>query len=317
MVQIARPDSDISTGLWGPIGGPSTLFEAIDEVTPDDNDYIEALNGENTTCELGLTTITDPTASTGHIIRFRIQGTGSGAPERCEVELYDGATLIAGTGTRASRAAWSTEVYTLSEPETNNIGDYSDLRFKIISSNLGGTEDMWCSFAEFEVPDAAGLSQTVNQVTETDLAQTIAAQRVYDVLQVTETDLAQPMGIRRSYDIGQVTETDLAQSIGLELRRLVTQVTETDLSQPMTVRRSYNVGQVTETDLAQSILVNRAFLLGQVIETDLAQPLTRVKTLIIGQVFETDLARVITAFLGGARLRGVKALVSLGRMMNP
>ncbi len=155
MVQIARPDSDISAGLWEPVGGPSTLWEAIDEVTPSDTDYIEALDGENTTCELGLTTLTDPLLSTGHIIRFRMQGTGSGGPERCEVQLFEGATQRATTGNRTSRGAWSDESYTLTAGEADSITDYADLRFKIVSSNLAATEDVWVSFAEFEVPDVA------------------------------------------------------------------------------------------------------------------------------------------------------------------
>ncbi|KKK76062.1 hypothetical protein LCGC14_2867480, partial [marine sediment metagenome] len=31
-----------------------------------------------------------------------------------------------------------------------------DLRLKFITTNLGATEDMWCTWAEFEVPDVAG-----------------------------------------------------------------------------------------------------------------------------------------------------------------
>ncbi len=317
MAQFARPDSTVSAGLWEPIGGPSTLWEAIDEVTPDDNDYIEALNGENTTCELGLTTITDPSSSIDHTMRFRIQGTGGQAPERCEMQLFDGSTQIATTGTRSSRGAWSTEEYILTTAEADAIGNYGDLRVKIISSNLAATDDMWCSFAEFEVPDAGGLSQTVNQVTETDLSQPVAAQRVYAVNQVTETDLAQLIAAQRVYAVAQVTETDLAQLIAAQRIYVVAQVIETDFAQAITRTVLIPVLQVTETDLAQSIVLELRRLVNQVTESDLAQPLTRVKTLVIGQVFETDLARVITAFLGGAKLRGIKALVSIGRMMNP
>lgn len=155
MVQIARPISTISAGLWSPIGGPSTLWECMDEVTPNDStDYIEALNGDNTTCEVGLTSLTDPVSNIGHTIRFRIQGTGSGGPERCTLILFDGPTQIATTGNRTSRGAWGTESLILSATEADSIGDYTDLRFKIISSNLGATEDMWCTWCEFECPDA-------------------------------------------------------------------------------------------------------------------------------------------------------------------
>lgn len=154
MAQFARPDSTVSAGLWEPQGGPSTLWEAIDEISASDTDYIEALNGENTTCELGLSTVADPLSSVNHTIRFRMQATGSGGPERCEVQLWQGGTEIASTGNQTSRGSWGDKTYTLSAAEADAIGDYSDLRLKIISSNLSATEDMWVSWAEFEVPDA-------------------------------------------------------------------------------------------------------------------------------------------------------------------
>jgi hypothetical protein len=156
MAQFARPDSDISAGLWAAIGGPSTLWECLDETSPNDGtDYIESLNGDNTTCEIGLSDVTDPAVGTGHTIRFQIQGTGSGGPERCELQLFDGVTQIATTGNQTSRGAWALKEYLLSAAEADAITDYTDLRLKIISSSLGASEDMWCTWAELEVPDAA------------------------------------------------------------------------------------------------------------------------------------------------------------------
>ena len=159
MAQFARPDSDISAGLWEPIGGPSTLWECMDEVTANDGtDYIEALNGEDTTCEIGLSNLTDPVGNVGHIVRFKMQGTGSGQGERLNVALFDGATQIAILTNQTSRAAWAEKTFTLTTIEADNITDYTDLRLKFITTNLGATEDMWCTWAEFEVPDAAGGS---------------------------------------------------------------------------------------------------------------------------------------------------------------
>jgi hypothetical protein len=109
--------------------------------------------GNDTTAEVGLTTIVDPVTPSNHIIRFRIQGNGSGGPERCNLQLFQGVTEIAATGNQTSRGAWDTKEYTLSDVEADSIDDYSDLRFKIVSSNLGGSETMWCSWAELEVPD--------------------------------------------------------------------------------------------------------------------------------------------------------------------
>ena len=153
MAQFARPDSDVSAGLWEPVGGESTLFDAVNGAT--DSDYIEALNGENTTCELGLTTVTDPAVSTGHILRVRLQGTGSGGPERLVIQLFEGATQRAASPALVNRGSWSTQTYTLTAGEADSITDYSDLRIKLISSNLAATEDMWARLAELEVPDVA------------------------------------------------------------------------------------------------------------------------------------------------------------------
>ena len=168
MVQIARPDQDISAGSWTAIGGPSTLFDAIDEVVANDGtDYMEDA-ANNTTAEIGLTTLTDPVSSVDHIIRFKMRGEGSGGPERCNVQLFDGATLIAATGNQTSRAAWAEKTYTLTTAEADNIGNYGDLRLKIISSNLVGGETMWVTWAEFEVPDvpSAGLPPGLGPVVQ-------------------------------------------------------------------------------------------------------------------------------------------------------
>ena len=157
MAQFARPDADITDGAWTAEGGPTDHFDCINEVSPSDTDFLEDA-ANNTTAEVGLTTITDPAVATGHIIHFRLQGNGSGGPERCAVQLFEATTQRATTGNRTSRAAWTTETYTLTAGEADSITDYADLRFKIVSSNLGGGETMWVSWAQFEVPDVSAGS---------------------------------------------------------------------------------------------------------------------------------------------------------------
>ena len=152
--QFARPNSDISIGGWtDDAGGTTNIYTVIDDNTT--TEYIEALNGTNTTGQFGTTNVDDPGVGTGHIIRFSMQGTGNGAPERCRVQLYQGGTQIADTGNFTNRGSWGTKSYTLSEAEANSITDYTDLRFYVISSNLGGTEDMWVAWVELEVPEAS------------------------------------------------------------------------------------------------------------------------------------------------------------------
>ncbi len=159
MVQIARPDSDISAGGWEPQGSTaeSTLWESLDEVSANDGvDYIEALDGENITCEVGLdSSISDPGGNTDYFLRCRMQSTGSGGPERVQLALFEGATQRAISGNFVNRASWADKFYELTTGEADAITAFTDLRLKIISSSLTATEDMWVTQAFFEVPDAA------------------------------------------------------------------------------------------------------------------------------------------------------------------
>ena len=68
--QYARPDQTISTGGWADINA-SSLHAAIDETSPNTSDYIESQNTNDTT-HLGLSTVSDPGTSSGHIMRIRV-----------------------------------------------------------------------------------------------------------------------------------------------------------------------------------------------------------------------------------------------------
>ncbi len=157
MVQIARPDSDISSGSWTLEGSSAqaTIWESLDEVSANDGvDYIESLAG-NHTCEVGIENLTDPGGNIGYILRAQIRGEGSGAPERCLIALFEGATQRAISGNLTSRAAWGEGTYTLTAGEADSITAFTDLRIKLISDNLGGGETMWITQAFFEIPDVA------------------------------------------------------------------------------------------------------------------------------------------------------------------
>jgi len=83
-----------------------------------------------------------------------MKGEGSGGPERCNVQLFEGATQRADTGNQTSRGAFADKSYTLTAGEADAITAYTDLRFKIISSNQAGGESVQVSWAELEVPNA-------------------------------------------------------------------------------------------------------------------------------------------------------------------
>lgn len=152
--QYARPNEDISTGSWTTSTGTS-YFALIDEVTPADGDYVRGTNGAGT-LEVKLSSVTDPGVGTGHILRVRIESTGSGAPEKIDIDLYQGTTLIENVfiNLGPNRGSYVTESATLANAD--NITDYSDLRIRFIEDTFGNGENVDISWAELEVPEAAG-----------------------------------------------------------------------------------------------------------------------------------------------------------------
>ena len=78
---------------------------------------------------------------------------------------------------------------------------------------------------------ASGLTATVNQAFETDLAQPLTARKTKTLGQTSETDLAQPITAHKTRALGQTTETDTALAVAwAPKRRLVNLATETDLA---------------------------------------------------------------------------------------
>ena len=119
--QFARPDSTVSNGGFT-AGGAPTHHEAIDEATPNgDTDYDEA-DSTDTTLEVSLSGVTDPEISTGHIMRFTANASGSGGAERLDWELREGATLIVLLNNLAiSRGSYATETRTLNGTYTAQL----------------------------------------------------------------------------------------------------------------------------------------------------------------------------------------------------
>ena len=154
MAQFARPDSDISVNGWATTA--TNLWEVIDEVSASDTDFITGSSTDGA-AEVALSTVTDPAVGTGHTIRIRAQAVGgSGGPERVDVSIFEGTTLIviAFNNLAVNRGSFQDETYTLSAAEADSISDYSDLRIRFDSLNLAGSETIEISWAELEVPDA-------------------------------------------------------------------------------------------------------------------------------------------------------------------
>ena len=121
--QYARPTSDVSTGIWTASSG-SDLFAMLDETTASDADYITTSG--TSTCEVALTSLSDPASSTGHIVRYRISATAGGIT----VRLRQGTTTIATWTHATAPTSLTTYEQTLSSGEADSITDYSTLRLQ-------------------------------------------------------------------------------------------------------------------------------------------------------------------------------------------
>ena len=145
---------------------------------------------------------------------------------------------------------------------------------------------------------------TINQVTETDTAQSITwAPKIRILGSVTETDTAQSITKALIALINQVTETNLAQSISWSPKnRLIAQVVESNIAFSITWSpKNRLVNLVTETNTAQTItpLTGLSALINQVLESNTAQSINwSPKIRIISQVLETDIAQAINS-IGG------------------
>lgn len=143
MAQFARPSADTHLGNFtDDAGGTTDIFNAIDEASPNDADYIQS--PESPASEVyvcALSTIVDPESSSGHIIRMRTS-TDQDSQEILDFtqELRQGyvdestqGTLIASQSrTGVSSTTWQTDAYTLSGAEADAITDYSDLFLRFV-----------------------------------------------------------------------------------------------------------------------------------------------------------------------------------------
>lgn len=148
MAQFARPTTDTTNdGGWTDQGGGSTnLFQAIDEVTASDADYIRtALVPTSDVYVTELTNLTDPLSSAGHTIRWRRgKDAASGATINETVQLRQGYTNEGSPGTLIATAAsaaatpdsFTDTSYTLSGAEADAITDYTSLFLRFLANQV-------------------------------------------------------------------------------------------------------------------------------------------------------------------------------------
>lgn len=165
MAQFARPDSNVTQTSF--TGG----FAEIGEATASDADFASGADNTAAELEVGLSNVTDPAISTGHVFRYRIAKTKAGVVDGTQLAVTVTARLMQGIvqiGTDTAKTAdgiWTQYAYTLSEVEASLITDYTDLRLEFLTSASGGTAAKArggaVSWAELEVPSVAAVDTTV------------------------------------------------------------------------------------------------------------------------------------------------------------
>lgn len=163
MPQYARPASDVSNIGWTRSSGSSD-YALIDESSADDADYIQfTWSGAANECEVGLSAISTPASTSGHIVRYRVREASLPSfvyPTNLSVSLLEGATVIASDliGVGIVGTTWTDFSFNLSSTEAGNISDYSNLSLKFEMTQGDPGETIQVSWAEYQAPNAAAGS---------------------------------------------------------------------------------------------------------------------------------------------------------------
>lgn len=195
MAQFARPDSDVTNP-----GTVTGTFADIDESSASDTDYIVCDDNVDATYECGLSNVSDPNDSTGHIVRWRqteadggVVNASGGQTVTYDVLLIQGTTTIAtcASGSNFTESSWAAGSYTLTAGEANSITDYTDLRIRFVfNCNTGGSPGNRrggaFSWAELEVPDVSAVNLVVQQADHSHTADNVVITHDYGNLTVAE-----------------------------------------------------------------------------------------------------------------------------------
>lgn len=160
MAQFARPDSNVTQTNF------TNGFANIDEASPSDADFAFGANNTVAELEVGLSDVTDPSSSSGHVFRYRIAKTNAGTVDgggnavTVTARLMQGTTEIATDTAKTADGTWTQYAYTLTSGEADAITSYTDLRLEFVTSASGGSpanrRGGAVSWAELEVPDIGG-----------------------------------------------------------------------------------------------------------------------------------------------------------------
>ena len=192
MAQFLRPDADQATGSWA----STPLWSKVEEgVASDDGTLITLASGNaDNFADLRLDNGTDPSVSTGHILRadwHKVSGTRT---INGQLELWQG---VPGTGsliatlTTVEPSADTDYQVSLTGTETDNITDYTDLYLRVYYDYTGGgaPSDFAVDAVELEIPDA-GTTHQEDGVDGVDISDTGTADLIVKPSQTDGVDIS-------------------------------------------------------------------------------------------------------------------------------
>ena len=131
--QYLRPSADTSLGSWtDEADGATNIYAHIDETSPSDADYVQSPNNPSANIyKFKISTGSDPTVHTNHIISYRYRKPDSTGTVNLKVRLVEGATTRKEWTHNDIGTTWTTQEQTLTEGEAATITDYSNLYLEL------------------------------------------------------------------------------------------------------------------------------------------------------------------------------------------
>lgn len=169
MAHIIRPIYTISaTPAWVPFAA-ATLWEAIDEVTPDDTDYAR-VTGNLKWWRFRFSPGTDNGIHTGHILRWRMRRLSVAI--RMTVDLWQDDAHLFGLGAHLFLGppnVFYLHTLTLTVFQAAMITNYETLGLHLQSSNFNPTNRGDVSWVELELPGASTVVPIVQTSPATEV----------------------------------------------------------------------------------------------------------------------------------------------------
>ena len=169
---------------------------------------------------------------------------------------------------------------------------------------------------------AQRLGVIANRTNETDLAQAIAEQKARAIAQISEADSVTAVGRAKARTLPQLNETDTVTVVTRVKARLLGQASEVDTAdvitpQLVTGSHTVTVNQVTETDTVTVVAWNpKNRAAGQALEADVAQLVVRVKRIVVQESSELNLAQPVQLLFHKLIFLGQIAELDLAQLIS-